>query len=825
MAQDSVMMYIEDDIEKIQLKTNLYIKAYGFEGAFHLVKEIVQNSIDELKNPKSLGTYISVIIDRLEDSITVEDDGRGISETEYPLDICCTKIQAGSKFMRDDGELSAGEFGLGLTACNALADEFEMTSYREREKTAHRIAFKNGKKVSDTTTPIGKKDKRHGMITKMIPSKKYLGPTTHLPVDMIEDWLGKISYFFTSTMLLEFFVKDGMKTVKKVKFEKRDPVGLLNDICTDNVIFKPIVMDRYEEFDEEVINTNPKIKSDTVTKHRIANYSLMIAYDDSIDPMYDSYCNFTNTVSGGVHLDAAENAYCNFIQKAVKDSMTEAEKSKYDILWNDIRTGLKMVVNLTTNANVQFEGNVKEKIKAEILKPILTAGFKEEIKKFFDENPEKLKAVVKIVKTNAKARVEATKARAATVKDVMTPLKEQQIPNYDRCLNTGKNDYREIFIAEGDSAKGAGTKFRNPWFQAFFAVRGMTASPYKKTITQLMDPNSGNKEWRTFVHILRCGIGRSFDINKLYFDKIIILTDADVDGHGISGSIAAFFINALPEVVLAGRLYKALPPLYKVVDGKNEDFVHNKEEFVDMYRNKVIKNYSVKLAGNKEKASKDEFRNYLVDTVDYLATLTSVAEHFKSNVYLVELVAAFFAIEYAHFGKDFDIAEVLKNQKVLTKFMSIIQKRFPEVVYKEATNELYGIVDGHCRRLALNQRFINKVLDLIDIFRKYGYIILVNEKDDFKPLTLSEFAMKYQKYIPSADKMKRFKGLGEMKPEDLNATTLDPFNGRVLIQLTIDDLKKELKVFDKLYGTTKKDKLARKKMMNEFRIKAEDLDN
>lgn len=109
MAQDSVMMYIEDDIEKIQLKTNLYIKAYGFEGAFHLVKEIVQNSIDELKNPKSLGTYISVTIDRLEDSITVEDDGRGISETEYPLDICCTKIQAGSKFMRDDGELSAGE--------------------------------------------------------------------------------------------------------------------------------------------------------------------------------------------------------------------------------------------------------------------------------------------------------------------------------------------------------------------------------------------------------------------------------------------------------------------------------------------------------------------------------------------------------------------------------------------------------------------------------------------------------------------------------------------------------------------------------------------
>lgn len=109
MVQDSKMMYIEDDIEKIQMKTNLYLKSYGPEGAFHLSKEIVQNSTDECKNPKSMGSHITVVIDKLEDSITVEDDGRGIPEVDYPLDICCTKIQAGSKFMRDEGESSAGE--------------------------------------------------------------------------------------------------------------------------------------------------------------------------------------------------------------------------------------------------------------------------------------------------------------------------------------------------------------------------------------------------------------------------------------------------------------------------------------------------------------------------------------------------------------------------------------------------------------------------------------------------------------------------------------------------------------------------------------------
>jgi len=824
MAQDSKMMYIEDDIEKIQMKTNLYLKSYGPEGAFHLTKEVVQNSTDECKNPKSEGSNISVIIDKLEDSIIVEDDGRGIPEDDYPLDICCTKIQAGSKFMRDDGEGSAGEFGIGITCCNALSDEFTMTSYREKEKTAHTISFRQGKKVLDEVKPIDKKGKQHGMITKMIPSRKYLGPNTHLPCDTIEEWIAKISYFFTNNMRLDFTVREGMKEIKHIVFEKRDPIGLLYDICSQNIILKPITFERSEEFDEEVINTDRTKDVDTVVKHRNANYGLMLAYDDSIDPMYDSYCNFTNTISGGVHMDAAEKAFCTYIQKAVKDSMTENEKGKLDILWNDIRTGLKMVVFLNTNANVQFEGNVKEKIKAETLRPILYNGFTEEIENFFSSNPEKLRAVIKIIKTNARARVEATKARVATTKETMTPLKEQQIPNYDRCLNTGKNDYREIFIVEGDSAKGSATRRRNPNFQAFFAVRGMTANPYKKTLVQLMDPNSGNREWRTLVNILRCGIGKNFDINKLYFDKIIILTDADIDGHGISSAMSAFFITALPGIVEAGKLYKALPPLYKISDGKKSVFIHNKEEYVDLYRDKVIKNYDVKVvAFGNNSLKKDEFREYLLDTVDYLDTLTSIAAHFKSNAFLIERIASYLVYKFPGISRDTDVANLFKDQKILTDFMSTIQVMFPEIKYYEDTNTMSGIAEGHYTSLNLGYRFMNKIVDLFDVYRKYGYALLVKEKDgDYNQMSIGQFSTKYCKYIPNIDA--RYKGLGEMSPEDLYGTTLDP-SSRVLIQLTIGDLKKDLKVFDKLHGTSNKDKNARKKMMEEYRIKQDDLDN
>ena len=699
-----------------------------------------------------------------------------------------------------------------------------MTSYREREKTAHTISFRQGKKVLDEVVKIGKKDKQHGMITKMIPSRKYLGPNTHLPCDTIEEWLGKISYFFTNNMRLDFTVREGFKEIKHVVFEKRDPVGLLLDICTSNIILKPIKIERTDEFDEEVINTDRSSDKETVVKHRTATYGIMFAYDDSIDPEYDSYCNFTNTVSGGVHMDSAEKAFCTYVQKAVKDSMTENEKSKIDVLWNDIRTGLKMVVHLTTNANVQFEGNVKEKIKAEILRPILYTGFTEEISKFFDDNPDKLRSVIKIVKTNAKARVEATKARIATTKETMTPMKEQQIPNYDRCMNTGKNDYREIFIVEGDSAKGSASKHRNPFFQAFFAVRGMTANPYKKTLVQLMDPNTGNKEWRTFINILRCGIGKNFDIDKLYFDKIIILTDADIDGSGISSAIASFFITAVPEIVKAGKLYKALPPLYKISDGKKSIFVHNKEEYVELYRDKVIKNYKIAiLALGEKEINKEVFKEFLLDTVNYLSTLQSIAKHYKTNTLLIERVVSYLVYKYPGITSEFDVASIMKDQKKLSEFMSVVQEKFPEIKYYEESNTLQGIADGHYTSFNLGPRFMNKVVDLMDVYKKYGYSLLVKEKDgEYSQMSIAQFSAKYQKYIPDINS--RYKGLGEMSPEDLYETTLDP-NGRVLIQLTIDDLKKDLKVFDKLHGTSKKDKLARKKMMQEYRISPDDLDN
>jgi len=660
----------------------------------------------------------------------------------------------------------------------------------------------------------------------MIPSKKYLGAKTYIPTDKIEEWVDQISYFINEGTTINLTIMDGFKVISEETYTKQDEIGLIKEMLSEQVNFEPVHLTHEDLFDETVINTDPSVKSDTVVKHRMAKYGIMFAYDDAFENTYDSYCNFTNTSEGGVHLDAVEKAFCNFLQKATKDSMSEKEKEKIDILWNDIRAGLKLVVYLSTNANVEFQGNVKEKINSQLLYDIILAGATKEISDYFNNNQDKLKSAIKIVKMNAKARIESTKARVASTKESMTPLKEQLIPNYDRCFNTGKNDYREIFIVEGDSAKGSASRRRNPDFQAFYAVRGMTANPYKKSITDMMNPDTGNKEWRNFVKILRCGFGKSFDLDKLYFDKIIILTDADIDGHGITSAISAFFIKCLPEVVKAGKLYKALPPLYSIQEGKKNNFIHDKKEYVDLYQEKVIKNYNIKIF--EEKITKEEFKEYLFDTADYLSNLISISKHVRVDKFLIERIAAYIVFK---FRRPDDIYEsnqgfILKNQNEIKRFVSFIQEVYPEIKYDENENALTGVTSGHAILLKLDNVFIDKIYILFDVYRKYGYYIMVNEKgsnsNDYSRFSIGEFAEMYSKYVPKIGS--RFKGLGEMSPMDLYNTTLDP-DSRVLIRLTMNDLKKELKTFDMLHGTTEHDKKARKKMMKEFRIDPDDLDN
>lgn len=694
-----------------------------------------------------------------------------------------------------------------------------MISYREKEKFQHKLVFHLGKKVEDITEPLQKGGKKHGAYMRFKPSKKFLGPTTKIPFEEMEEWIGDISYQLSQNVIIEYTRTNGLEVLEKKTFKKRDPIGLLEKFCGE-VLIKPITITDSSEFEEGIVQPN---SDKLVTKKRTASYTLMFAYDTVAEPIYASYCNFANTVEGGVHLDGAEASLCRFLQAKTKESMTDREKDRMDILWSDVRTGLKMVVLLSTNANVQFVGNSKERIGSELLAPILKEGFYTATVNYFEENQDKLKQLIKIVKTNARVRVESNKIREASTKETMNSFKELMVDGFRKCSNTGKQ-YKELYLFEGLSPQGGAANARDTHTQALLAFRGVTANPYKCSLADLMHPQTGNVELRRLVDILRCGIGPTFDLNKLYYDKIIIMTDADIDGAGICASLSSFFELHLPQIVEAGKLYRVVPPLYKL-DDKTHPYARTKREMVDAYQDKILKSYKIAVRKiSDDYLSKKEFKEFIYDTSDYIKNLHRISDHFKANQFLIEKIVAYLFYVYGSRVKDnFDLHQCFSDQKFVSNIMAYIQTDFPEITLRGKEQKIMsGIAEGRHQSILMGGRFLTKCSSLYPVIEKYGYSLIVDDGTSITEMSIGKFLQLTQKFV--SKQLARYKGIGEMSAEDLMVTAMDP-NNRMLIRLTRDDLRKEMEIFNKLYSPAAKYARERKQMMSEYVIDREDLDN
>ena len=825
MAKDVQMFYIESDIKKIQTKTNLYIQKYGPAGAFHLAREIIQNNIDECIDPESNGSNIYITYDKMTDMLTCEDNGRGFPEKDYPLDIFCTKNQSGSKFFRDQGGDSAGEFGVGLTVVNALSDRFTIVNYREEEGYKHTIVFEDGEKIKDEKTSLKKSDPQHGSKISFIPSKKYLGGNTSIPYKDMIDWIEKMLFFVRKKKIkIKVDVFKGMKLKESYTFKPKPFDELLDKIAsTDNYspkcnfsgddVMKETV--RKSILDDE---TGKVITKNVVIKKNI-HVDVALRYVPETITYYDSYCNYTNTIDGGIHQDTFERCFCNYMQNKTKATMTETQRDKTPILWDDIRSGLCCVINLSTNAQVGFVGNAKTKIGSDTLVPYLSAIFSREIENFFDKNQTCLNEFIKIIKLNAKARVEANKVKSAVKKERVNSFDEHVMKNFIRCNNTGKK-FKELFLVEGNSASGSARNGCDPDTQAFFLFRGVVANSFKCSLAEIMQ----NRELHDLVTVMRCGIGPTFDMKKLYFDRINIFTDADIDGAYISSGMLAFFYKYYRPLIEAGKIYKVFSPLY-ALDDKDHPYVANKAEMVELYHKKLAKNYKIRIKGEKKFMNKDELYDFLMDTYDYRENLIRVAKDMGNvNKFLIESIIAYLVLmDIVRSSDDYeDLNEVFANQKFIKVFMSNLQLRFKEITLEDGS-VINGIVDGRFCSINVSNRFIRKNNGIIPVISNYGYILEVQEKDKpIREMTIGEFlddAMKYSLKIKT-----RFKGLGELSGKQLKSTTLDMDN-RVSVQFTVEDFERELGIMNMIHGPGKVDLEKRKELMKHYQIKRDDLDN
>lgn len=447
MANDVKMLWVEDDIEKIQTKTNLYIQQYGEAGAFHLVREVIQNAIDECIDTDSPGKNIYVSYDKEMDMITTEDDGRGFPEKDYPLDIFCTKLQAGSKFFREQSGGTAGEFGLGLTATCALGTFFRITSYRDKENYKHTIEFTEGRKTKDIKEKLTKNDKRHGSTVSFIPSKKFLGNDTKIPFDDVNEWIEKMSFFIPKGIKITVDLFKGIKLKKTYVYESQPFKKLLDKVVGDNKVSSRCEFNG-DDIYEDVIRGTILDSGNEVNHERKIDRNIHIdvalAYNqDSNETIYDSYCNFTNTTDGGIHIDTLEQCFCRYMTSKVYATMTDAQKEKTKILWEDIKSGLSAVINLSTNAQVDFVGNAKQKIGNTKLIPTIKNIINKGLNDFFDKNQSCLNEYIKIIKLNAKARIEMQKVKVATQRERMNSFKEFEMKKFIPCNNKG-NKFREL---------------------------------------------------------------------------------------------------------------------------------------------------------------------------------------------------------------------------------------------------------------------------------------------------------------------------------------------------------------------------------------------
>ncbi len=495
-VKDDVFIHLADEITSIRETKTMYIPGTQNDAAMHLLKEIFNNSLDEVNNANSTGKRIYVEFYQSECKFIVTDEGRGI-----PIDILADAVMkkhVSTKFVNLSASRNkrlTGIHGVGLTVTAALTDYMSLTTYRgDHQKTIEIIdgELKEGK-VKPTKKP------KHGLSTVFIPSEKYLGALS-ITNDMVEEFIRRMSYIMPEDITVYFTYEEDPKSGKlnTVKYKALGLAANLEYLST-NMEFNPI---------------NIKYESDM--------FDLMVAfsYDKTLDEMLiESYSNYVITSESGTHELAAQRAICEYFSKEAKRL---DPTSKYEVSYDDCKKGLVLVVNLE-HCKPEFEGQHKSKVSN---KDVLTEGKKgliESLNEYFSKNPNGLKRVVTYLRQISKIRQEANKIKGVSNKKPSNFIDDAAIKGFYPVTDRKYNGYTELYLGEGDSAVSALLSARNAKHQALLGTMGVVDNVWDISLTQLLT----KPIFKNLIHILGCGVGKDFDITKLRYNKIILAFDAD----------------------------------------------------------------------------------------------------------------------------------------------------------------------------------------------------------------------------------------------------------------------------------------------------------
>ncbi len=789
-SYDASSIEVLKGLEPVRKRPGMYIGTTGPDGLHHLVYEAVDNSIDE-----ALAGYcrnITVIIHD-DNSVTIEDDGRGIpvdkhlEEDRTAAEVVLTTLHAGGKFDEDSYKVSGGLHGVGISVVNALSVKLHLEIYRDGK--VHRQTYSRGESLSDLE--IMGTTERTGTKITFLPDPEIF-TTIDFSFDVLSQRLRELA-FLNAGIQIRITDERG-ETDKEHDFCYEGGITSFVEHLNANRVpihTPPIFIHGTREFTSHG-------KSSSVT------IEVALQYNESYNESIFSFANNINTIEGGTHLIGFRTALTRTINRYAANSM-KSSKSIPQISGDDAREGLTAVVSVKL-PQPEFEGQTKTKLGTSEVRGLVETMLYEKLSAFLEESPAIAKQIVSKIIDAAHARSAARKARELARRK--GALSDHSLPGKLADCQERSPELSEIFIVEGDSAGGSAKQGRARETQAILPIKGKILNVERARLDRMLS----SQEIQALISALGCGIAEDFNVEKARYHKVIIMTDADVDGSHIRTLLLTFFYRQMRELIERGYLYIAQPPLFRVKRGKSEKYIKDEASLREHLLDLALGNLGIFAEDSDQPMSAAEAREMLHAVSDYdriieRLRVRRIDERIINFVVLKDLLNEEIFHDEARLRDELipAIDEVLRAGDLSDSVFTAHIEPDPEhgghtlCVETRRAGVAYGLMLNNAFYNATDFQHLLRCRDRMVGLGRAPFRIREASGEEETLETHSDLLARILERGQKGLSISRYKGLGEMNPDQLSDTTMNP-ESRTLLQVKVEDAVEADQIFTTLMG-------------------------